>query len=228
MRFLAAISLSLLLGSCEDKPEYIPHKAQSVAMPAMNQEVNLPTRLWEEIESVYVPTIYDKSAVENEENSKAKLEIPKEFFSFHVYLKEKTPGILNNSDGYDLTVSGTGGMIDFQQFVKDKRGSFYLGMRPELQIEDSDNFKVFYLSNAKSMHFSGENVGAGCDKYMDISDYFRKKMKKEGIFLTTAEGRHVSLMAGTYFFATSLKGKLYISQLTIRDSRFKKHHCTWK
>jgi hypothetical protein len=234
MRILAApnLLLGLLLSlsslSCEDKPEYIPPKAQTVAMPAVTQEVNLPTRLWEEIESVYVPTLYDKAAVENEDNSKAKLEIPKEFFTFHVYLKEKTNGILNNSDGYDLTVSGTGGLIDFQQFVKDKKGSFYLGMRPDLQISDSDNFKVFYLSNAKNMNLGTETVGAGCDKYMDISDYFRKKMKKEGIFLTTAEGRHVSLMAGTYFFATSLKGKLYLSQLTIRDSRFKKHHCTWK
>jgi len=217
-----------LLAACEDKPEYIPAKPQLLKMPTMNQDVFLPTKLWEELEAQYKPLIFDKSAVEEREGSKAKLETPREFFTFHIYLKEKTPGVLAHENGYDLIYTSTGGALDFSEFLNDKKGSFYFGFRPEIQLEKGDEFKVFYLSNAKISDIGGEAHGAGCDKYLDISNYMNSKMTKEGILLNTTGGRHVSLMAGTFFFATSLKGKLYLSQLTVKDSRFKKLHCSWK
>ncbi len=217
----------LLLVACEDKPEYMPKKPQVIRMAAGNQDVTLPSRLWEELEAVYRPPIFEKASSE-ENDSKAKLEIPKDFFSFHIYLKEKSAGILTNRNGYDLSFGAGGGTLDMQEFVQQKRGSFYFGFRPELEVEKDDVFKVFYLSNSRLNNIEGQLHGSGCDKYLDISDYFRNKMTGEGILLSASEGRHVSLMAGTYFFATSLKGKLYLSQLTIKDSRFKKLHCTFK
>jgi hypothetical protein len=228
-KFIILVGTFLIVTvSCEDKPEYIPPKAQLVHMTTITQEVNLPSRLWEEMEALYKPLIFDKAATENEGDSKAKLESPKDYFAFHVYLKEKTPGILNNRNGYDLSFSAGGGLLNFQDYLQNRKGSFYFGFKPELQIQKDDIFKVYYLSNAKVVSIDKEPHGAGCDKYMDVSDYFRSKMAKEGILLNTTEGRHIALMAGTYFFATSLKGKLYLSQLTIRDSRFKKSHCNWK
>lgn len=226
MKFFIVVVL-LILG-CEEKPEYIPQHPQVVRMVSANQEVQLPTKLWEELEAVYRPAIFDKAAVEDAGESKAKLESPKEFFSFHIYLKEKTPGVLVNRNGFDLTFPTAGGMLDFQEFVQQKRGSFYLGFRPDIELKEEDILKVFYFSNSKSVKLGGELHGAGCNKYMDLTEYFRGKVAKEGILLNTTEGRHAVLMAGTYFFATSLKGKLFLSQLTVRDSRFKKLMCSLK
>jgi hypothetical protein len=226
---LILAALVLGVAACKEKTaEYIPPHPQTIRMPVMNQEVNLPSRLWEEIAAVYKPLIFDKSATEGGEDTKARLESPTEFFTFHVYLKEKTPGLFKNPDGYDLVYGHTGGLLDFQEFLQDRRGSFYLGFQPELKVERDDDFKVFFLSNSRHSEIGGETHGAGCGKYLDISKYFRKKMTGEGLFLNTTEGRHASLLSGTYFFATSLKGKLYISQLTVRDSRFKKLLCSAK
>ena len=43
-------------------------------------------------------------------------------------------------------------------------------------------------------------------------------MKGEGLLLNTTDGRHVSALAGTYFFAAVHDGKLHLASLVIKDS----------
>jgi hypothetical protein len=216
----------LLLTACEDTPEYLKGKKTKVNMTASTQDVKLPAKLWEELEAIYQPLILDQSRVE-EEGSRAKLEIPKEFFGFSFYLVEKNRGIVKHGD-HELVFEKGGGTLDLADFLSDQKGSFYVAMRPQLELDKNDKLRVFYLSNSRRLNIDGEVHGGGCDKYMDVTQFFNERMKKEGVLANTTKQRHVGLLVGTYFFAVSIKGKLYLSQLTVKDSRFKKLHCQWK
>ncbi|MGE3975588.1 MAG: hypothetical protein AB7F59_13765 [Bdellovibrionales bacterium] len=218
--------LVLILVGCEETPEYVKGKKTKIRMAAATQDIVLPAKLWAELEAIYKPLILDQSRVE-EEGSRVKLELPKEFFPFSFYLNEKNKGVLKQGD-HELIFEKGGGVVDLANFLTDQKGSFHVAVRPQLELDKNDKVMVFYLSNAKRLNIDGEVHGAGCTKYMDITNYFTERMKKEGILANTTSQRHVALLVGTYFFAASIKGKLYLSQLTIKDSRFKKLHCTWK
>lgn len=220
------ILIVLFLVACEDTPNYLKGKKTKVRMSSDTQDVVLPEKLWLELESLYKPLILDQSRVE-EEGSRAKLEIPKEFFSFSFFIVEKNKGVLKLGD-HELVFEKGGGTVDLGNYLTDQRGSFYVAVRPQLELEKTDKLTVFFLSNSKLLNIDGEVHGSGCTKYMDISDYFIERMKTDGILANTTKQRHIPLLVGTYFFAVSIKGKLYLSQLTIKDSRYKKLHCVWK
>lgn len=226
MQKLGCLLLGLCLVSCEEKHAYISDKKTVVNMSSSIEDVGLPTSLWEELQAVYEPLALDKSTSE-EQGSKAKLEIPTAFFGFKVYLVEKTRGVIKGGN-QEFVFGQGGGVLRLEDYLNEKRGTFYLGLVPDLEMGDKDILHVYYLSNTKTVEIDGKIHGAGCDRYLDITDYFAKSMKKDGFILNTSGGRHISLLAGSYFMAASVKGKLYLSQLTISDSRYKPRHCNWK
>jgi hypothetical protein len=225
MKTLLLVLLTFLIG-CEDTPDYLKGKKIKTNLSASTDEVKLPAKLWEELEAIYRPPILDQSRKE-EEGSRAKLEIPKEFFGFTVYLVQKNKGVLKRGD-HEIVFEKGGGTIDLNDFLTDQKGSFYLGFRPQLELEKTDKVSIYFLSNSKLINIDGEVHGGGCEKFMDITTYFNERMKTQGILVNTAKQRHIGLIAGTYFFAASINGKLLLSRLSIKDSRFKKFHCQWR
>jgi hypothetical protein len=185
-------------------------------------DVELPVSLWDMIEAVYDPMALEKIP-QKETRSSAKFEIPTEFIPIKLYLVEKNRGILNGTN-YELVYGKGGGELDLQDFVSDRNGSFYVAMTVNLDLGEKP-LRVFYLSNAKQRKIGGEEVGAGCDTYIDLTRYFAKAMKEKGILANTTRQQHISLLAGTYFFVASVGGRLYLSQLTIKDSRYRQLHC---
>lgn len=227
MKLVTLLLVVIFLSACEDPPSYLSGRKLVINMAATTQDVSLPPKLWEELESVYRPLALDLTQ-KTETDSKAKLEIPTDFFAFHVYLVEKTKGVLKKGN-VDLQFGKGGGVLNLEDFVNDeKRGTFYLGLQPNITYEKSDVFKVFYLSNAKKVKIDGEEFGSGCGHYLEITDFYGKAMKTDGLLLNTSGARYVSQLVGSYFMAVSVKGKLNLSQLTILDSRHKNQHCNWK
>jgi hypothetical protein len=221
------VLLALIFGllSCKERtPAYVSARTKTLNMSGAAQDVHLPTELFDEIQKVHKPLVSDKEATDQETDTKAKLEIPTEFFDFRVFLAEKTKGVLGGAN-YELLFGSGGGVLDLKDFVPSDRGTFFLGIKPDLPVLEKEELHIFFLSNSQKWTFNGENFGSGCDVYMDLTSYFTSAMKQDGFVVNVEHGRHVALLAGSYFMAISIKGKLYLSQLTIKDSRYRKLQC---
>ncbi len=215
----------ILMVACESKtPSYVGHKAKQFNMTAAAQDVHLPTELFDEIMDIYKPLMNDSEATDRDVDTKARLEIPTDFFPFHVYLTERTKGILGGNN-VDLAFGKGGGELDLKDYLKSERGTFFLGIKPILSEWEDEELRVFFLSNARSWDSENEKFGAGCNVYLDIGHYFNNAMKDDGFKVNVSKQRHVGLLSGTFFMAVSVRGRLFLSQLTIKDSRYKNLHC---
>lgn len=149
---------------------------------------------------------------------------PLEPVELKIWLIEKTPGVLGGTN-YELSFPVGGGKLDLKNFVSDKvNGTFFFKAVFEAEMEPSD-LKVFFVSKALKRKVAGMELGAGCRKYMDISDYWKKISVTEGLMLNTLHLRHLSVAGGTLYFVWPYQGKLRISHLEIKDSRYPKVFC---
>jgi hypothetical protein len=141
--------------------------------------------------------------------------------SFHVYLIEKTQGILGGQH-WDLKFPVGGGYLDYRYFLPEvvHSGTFLLKIKFDQPMDPKDTH-IYYLSNAQVRNIDEKPIGNGCHRYFDISEYWRKTINTEGLILNTNQNRHISLTAGTFYFVSPVQGKLRIAHLTVKDSR---HH----
>jgi hypothetical protein len=212
---LAAIAILLAFG-CTKKVERKGYHSRTMA--TVTAGVELPVSLWSKLEEVPGPP---KDAAAKEEMT------PTDFIGLKVYLTEKNPGILGG-ENHELIYGDGGGELDLADFAQPKSGSFYFAVEPVLEIKNDDKSappKVFYLSNAVKRKLNLEYVGAGCNTYHDVTSLMLEAAKSNGILVNTTAGRHVSTLAGTYFFAIPQAGHLYLAHLTVKDSRFRSLHC---
>ena len=165
-------------------------------------------------------------------------EVTKEYVPLTVTLVEKpdNKGILQSHD-HQLFFGRGGGVIDLADFVENRRGSYYLKVifgrgKPEDEKEDrnvidlsKESVKVFYLSNSRRRRWNGKIIGSGCTKYFDIASFFEKSMKGPGFLLNTTDHLDVTSLSGSFFFAAQVNKTLYISELSIKDSRFHPLQC---
>lgn len=232
MRYLIFGLLILVNLSCDKRPPYLRREFSVKAMPPAAEDIMLPVSLFDKIEEVAnyklkgFGTSGDKAEHEPEKPDSKGDTVQKatvEMAPLKVFLIEKTKGIL----GYEtlqLDYPKGGGELDLRDYVQEKQGSFYVVI--EFGVVPGENpFKIFYLSNAQKRKLSGDIVGAGCNKYFDISSYYKNSLNSMGFLVNTTNQRDVSALAGSYFFATKVGGKRYMAQLTIKDSRHRQLLC---
>lgn len=121
-----------------------------------------------------------------------------------------------------------GGSIDLKDVVTGD-GSFYMSF-PAEQFADMSEFKpellhMYYISNSPVKNIEEENYGLGCGKYIDLKKSFTKLQKKDFLKLNTTDLRYLHVLAGSYIFIFKQSTKIYITQLTITDSRYSKELC---
>jgi len=150
-------------------------------------------------------------------------QLPSVFSPIRVYLVEKNQGILTKGNTEIILPAG-GGEIDLSDFVQAKNGSFYFAAEFLPKLEKVER-KVFFLSGARERDIQGERFGAGCHTYFDVSSAFNKAVSREGFLVNTTDGRHISALAGTFFFAAAHEGKLYLASLIVKDSVRRKLQC---
>ena len=160
---------------------------------------------------------------EMKEEGPAKPPQPTVFSPLKVYLIEKNPGILQNGNT-QIDFGPGGGEIDFRDFVDPHNGSFYFVADFMPDLEDAVR-NVYYLSRAEKRKIGKDTFGAGCESYFNVTTAFTKALKGTGFLVNTTAGRHISALAGSYFFTAAAKGKLYLASLTIRDSADHKFQC---
>ncbi|MCC6278031.1 MAG: hypothetical protein IT289_08965 [Oligoflexia bacterium] len=245
IKYLLVLLLGLVLGcskACQSDP-YKDLKSTPMDMRLFEEDLIVPTSLWQVMESSYRPLALDaegqaikETAEEGEKpGEEANPNEPKEELlkkrppldpiSFKAILVEKTKGVLGDQN-YELKYPKGGGLLDYRYFVPETRqGSFYLYVSFDEEMNPKDT-RVYYLSNAKIRDVDGKAMGNGCNRYFDITDYWFNSMNEGGLLLNTVKNRHISVTAGTLYFVAPVKGKLRISHLTIRDGRHRELMCT--
>jgi hypothetical protein len=245
MKILIVVVVTCLMGlvGCHRKaPEKVLRT--TVDLTRGDDDFVLPEALWKTLETAYPdlteiapPTTAKEEKEEKKEEKKEKKEEAKEAkkdakagivkadteddemfkrrptvdpLSFSIFLTEKTSGVLSEPS-YELKFGHGGGSFDYKDYLpEDKNGTFFLKVKYGEEM-DPKLKKVFYLSNAKS--------GSGCNKYFEITKYWKDAMKHDGLVLNTSGFRHIDFTAGTFFFVSPAKGKLRLGHLTIKDSR---------
>ena len=119
-----------------------------------------------------------------------------------------------------------GGEIDMRDVVNGD-GSFYMYF-PEEQFKNSemDLLHLFFVSNSPQSKINNEQFGLGCGKWNDLKGNFKKLQNADYLKLNTNDLRYLKVIAGTYVFVFKQARNLFLTQVTITNSRHTESLCT--
>jgi hypothetical protein len=200
------------LGSHADESPYKQYPAKQ-----SSRDVKVPNRLVKSIEADYRAYLKLMEIPE-------VTPITRELLNVYVDLTQARPAALQENVRI-LTPVG-GGVIDLQEFVTPLKGAFRARIVFERQKGvDLKNIHVYYISRGERRNLDGEKFGAGCGRYFDITEYFKKKLTRDGVELFTADQRYVSVLAGTIVLVSFEKEALHVGSVTFEDGRFPALQC---
>jgi hypothetical protein len=92
-------------------------------------------------------------------------------------------------------------------------------------LRSAEKRKVYFLSATPQSQFGDEVFGGGCNYLYDVTEYFDKKIFKEGLLLHTAQNRYFFLTAGRFYFFHYMKNKIRVAQVSFDDQRLQDKLC---
>ena len=204
----ASALLFLVLGGCFSKAPVAP--AQTVEIHEIAKDFEIPKKFIQ--------------AIENDVAAETKILSPVFIYSpLVVLLTEKTSQTLK-SHALRFQFPKGGGRIDFSDVVKGQ-GSFYLSF-PAEQFQDLPEIEhLFYVSQAPRKQLEGEEFGLGCGKWVDLKNKFSNLQKADFLNLNTTQLRHLFVTAGHYIFVFRKLNQIYLTQLTLVDSKNENELC---
>jgi hypothetical protein len=213
------------IGCKKESAEKIEY--QPVFVSESSKEFLIPRDMRAAVEKKYLEFI-------RKENSKIVLtddavisSIPREFLDIEVLLNPTANAILR--EPVKLRLPRGGGVVDLKGLVTGSKGSFYIKFvvqRSNDVKHQVDNLLVYFLSNSKKRKILGEEYGAGCKKFFDISNLVSLKPDDKGIQVNATAQRYLSVIGGTfYFFNFNPDRKIYIGAIDVTDSRYPELMC---
>ena len=160
-------------------------------------------------------------------NSEILVNANHKYLSMQVILDDDHSGALKGPTQFTLPRGGGG--IDFAEYVKTKRANFKLRIKVFVDDENSkeiiNGLKVYFVSNAPIKKRSDALYGAGCNKYLDISSFFKKSLSGAGLVLNTTEQRYLGVVGGTFYLIYARNNELYLGAIKFYDSRYPDELC---
>jgi hypothetical protein len=183
------------------------------AARASSRDVKIPRALVARIERDYKAFLAAQEGASDKGIKRALLNVSVAFTA-------KRPGALREDTRVDTPVGG--GLIDLSEIVTPLRGAFRVRIDARGPGEDAEasTARVYFVSHAKRRALAGDEYGAGCDKFMDITSEFRQKWKRGGFEVYTADQRYLSVLGGTFLFVRFRKEALFVAGVTFTDSRY--------
>ncbi len=204
---------SLLIGitSCSSHKE---HEAiNTIKVKEVAEDISLPLNLFKEFEK----------ELEEEFKSVSPVFI---FMPLEVQFAETHDGrgvLKDVAIKFDLEKGG--GKVDLKEIVTGQ-GSFYMHFPAEQFASTMEIAHIYYISQAPIKKIQGESFGLGCGKWIDLKDSFKKFTKPNSLKFNTTGFRHLHVLAGHYVFVLKQSNQIYLSQLTLIDSRSLETLCT--
>lgn len=203
-----------------------PHEAEShessfekIEVEKSPKEFKIPSDLWDLIlNEQKAPQEEPKKEKEAEASKEsAKVESPiLVWMPIKVQLQATSEEILKNKKT-EFEFSMGGGEIDFSRIVVGEKGSFFIKFLLE-EFKDPSKVKVYFYSKAKKRKIDDDIFGSGCNVYFDITKKFFVDNTKQGIKTNVTDNRHLSVFGGHFIFASHNEGKVYVTQVSFRDS----------
>lgn len=139
------------------------------------------------------------------------------FIPLKVLFTQKTHGTLA-SETVSYSLPKAGGTLDMQS-IAIGQGSFYFSF-PEEQFKELPELEhLFYVSQSPVTKIDGEDFGLGCGKWLDLKNNFTSFQKPNFLQLNTTKNRHLHVMAGSYIFIFRKLNQIFLTQVTITDSK---------
>ncbi|MBC7741793.1 MAG: hypothetical protein H7061_06335 [Bdellovibrionaceae bacterium] len=145
------------------------------------------------------------------------------FVPLQIELHDKSPGVLS-AESLKFDYPKGGGQLDLKKFVVGN-GSFYFNLTVDQFSKLPDLVHLYYVSHAPIKKIEDEHYGLGCGKWVDIKSQFKNLQKEDFLKLNTNQLRYLYVVAGTYVFVFRDGHQIYLSQLTITDSRYTNELC---
>ncbi len=145
------------------------------------------------------------------------------FVPLQILFTEKTALTLKGPS-LQFNLPKGGGAIDLQDVVS-SQGSFFMSFPPGQFKSLPELEHLFFVSDSPRTRISNEDFGTGCGKWLDIKSKFLELQNKNFLALNTTDLRHLFVMAGHYVFVFRKLNQIYLSQLTITDSKHRNQLC---
>jgi hypothetical protein len=183
------------------------------AARASSRDVKIPRALVARIERDYKAFLAAQEGASDKGIKRALLNVS-------VVFTAKRPGALREDTRVDTPIGG--GLIDLSEIVTPLRGAFRVRIDARGPGEETEAraARVYFVSHARKRVLAGDEYGAGCDKFMDITSEFRQKWKRGGFEMYTADQRYLSVLGGTFLFVQFRKEALFVAGVTFTDSRY--------
>lgn len=196
-----------MMGCFSKKDESLKEATQ---ISEIAQDILLPKALMAEIEL--------------ELNEDSKLITPVYIFvPLLAELVDKSVGVIQGSPKRISFPKG-GGRLDLKDVVTGQ-GSFYLSFPADQFAKLPDLVHLYYVSQSPLKKIGNESFGLGCGKWVDIKNKFSSLKKDKFFKLNTTDQRYLYVLAGHYVFVFRENNQVYLSQLTITDSRYTNELC---
>ncbi len=207
------LMLSMAMFGCSDVNHFRVDRFESVKKGELPTDFKIPAKIWDLIE-----------LLPGEKSADGPSNRGIFYSSIKVFLTEKNTHILK-SPAYVIDLPRGGGSVDLAQYLTGDPGTFFVGFELPEEFNEGKNLKVFYLSHARKRKIDDRVYGAGCNQYFDISKNFLQMMKTEGIKANTTRQRHLTLLSGHYIFSIVKESQIFLTQVSILDSRHKNLLC---
>jgi hypothetical protein len=117
-----------------------------------------------------------------------------------------------------------GGRLDLKDVVTGQ-GSFYMNFfKP---VDSNVEFvHLYYLSNSPQKKIDGETFGLGCGRWIDLKKSIGKLVDPHYLKLNVSDLRYLHVVTGTYLLVYRQTTQIFISQITLTDSRYENELCS--
>lgn len=211
----------LLLAGCHFNSHSEEEHFEVKEITDLPKEIKVPSIIWDLLEEKKVIDFHGKIVPTTELSNRFEENV---FVGITAKLKEKNHGILGGRP-LELKSPKSGLSIDLTDYIKLDKGTFLFSFAPEYPL-DPNNTQVLFLSQSLARSQNHQSLGSGCGKFFDVTKFYLKEVREKGIEINVTDGRHVSLLAGTFFIRVSHeKGVRALSQLTITDSSHPELQC---
>lgn len=198
------------LSSCFSSHQNEESDITTVQVRELSEDIQIPKEIL---------NIVEKEAIE-ESKTHALLYT---FLPLSVEFNEKNVGVLKNNPVRFQFQKG-GGAVDLKD-VTVGQGTFYMSFPSEQFVSQPELVHLYYVSQAPQKNIGDEKFGLGCGRWLDLKSKFKNLQNKDFLKLNTTDLRHLYVLAGHYIFVFRQNSQIFLTQLTVMDSRHKDRLC---
>lgn len=225
-----SVWMLLVLVSCHKDPGYRVSSYNEIKIEEVPEDVKIPSKAWDLLEfkgDAHAAADHGGGGEHGGGHgggapaASATKNIV--FSEVALYLVQKNDDVIVG-EAIKVSFPKGGGTLDLSSYIGQQKGSFYLAFDFPQALEATSS-KVLFMSRARKRKIGGQIFGAGCNQFFDITPQFNKAMMGEGLKLNTTQERYLSVIGGTFLFAAEKGNDIFLSQVTLTNSKYPQYFC---